>query len=171
MTVNLDPFVVPVILILIAASVSFLVALYWHHRGDAKALKEAESKQAEALKEQVALLKSELELVRQAIVPISTAFQSLLIKELTHFHTPVMDALLTKIGPPYMLTDVEEKELVAALHDRMSEDSGLMTESERNAATMLPMVIKRVKSEASLGINELQIQLVTIPNGDHKDAT
>lgn len=169
-TIDLQPYIVPVVLILIAAMVSFLVSLYWHSREDARAIRELQEKTVKEMEAQVTSLKTELELVRQAIVPISTAFQSLLIKELTHFHTPVMDAMLAKVGPPYALTDIEEKELIAALDERMKAEGDLMTESERDAAQMLPMVIKRVKAEAALGINELQIQLVSIPNGEHKEA-
>ena len=43
-------------------------------------------------------LERQVALVGQAIVPISAAFQAILIKELTHIHTPVLDRLLEKVG-------------------------------------------------------------------------
>jgi hypothetical protein len=127
---------------IISALITFLASRYW-------VLRSIRQKNEERMTE----VEKQLALVKQSITPISAAFQAILIKELTHFHTPVMDALMVKVGPPYTLTDVEEKELIAALEVRMQEVGSLITESERDAAAMLPMVIKRVKAELAMGVS------------------
>lgn len=110
----------------------------------------------EKLIDRVIELESQLLLLRQQVVPISTAFQAILIKELTHIHEPVVDELLAKIGPPYILNPEEEEQLLSALADRVNSTSAMMTESERGAAAMLPMVIKRVRAELALNVGDLQ---------------
>ena len=80
-------------------------------------------------------------------VPINVAIQTLLIKELTHYHTPEVDALLAKLGPPFTLTDDEERALLLALEKREQEKDSQITDSEREAARMLPLIIKRIKRD------------------------
>src|SRR5678815_4707353 len=95
-------------------------------------------------------------------MPISTAFQAILIKELTHFHTPVMDALMSKIGPPFTLTAAEETELIAALEQRTQDMAAEISDSERDAAKILPLVMKRAKLEAlALQPEDTRLKLVT----------
>lgn len=114
---------------------------------------------------------SELEvkvgLVTQAVVPISTAFQAVLIKTLTHFHTPVVDALLAKLGPPYALTDEEAEQLRLALLDRERDMGDRITDEERDAAHILPAVIKRAKADAARAMMQpplpVAFRLVAIP--------
>ena len=97
-------------------------------------------------------------------VPISTAFQAILIKELTHFHTPEMDALMAKIGPPNTLTVVEQERLAVLLNERMKDMGPLISDSERDAARILPAIMKRAKIEQNVitGAEETKVSLVSV---------
>ncbi len=141
-----------IVLLVIGAVLTFLSAAYWMARAEKK-----------ALLARVVELERLNSLVTQAVVPISAAFQAILIKELTHFHTPIMDALMVKLGPPNTLTTAEEVELVAALKQREQDMDGLIDDAERDAARMLPMVMKRVKAESESPNMETTIQVVARP--------
>jgi len=95
-------------------------------------------------------LEKNLALVNQAVVPISAAFQAILIKDLTHFHTPEMDNLLAKIGPPLTLTAQEAARLEVLLAARARDVDNLISEQERDAARMLPMVMRRVLADRDM---------------------
>jgi|SRR5579863_1049082 len=90
-------------------------------------------------------LEKSLALVNQAVVPISAAFQAMLIKDLTHAHTPEIDALLAKIGPPLVLT-LRDVDRLGVLLAEVTADNTI-TERERDAARMLPMVMRRVLAD------------------------
>ena len=113
-------------------------------------------------------LERQLSLVNQAVVPISTAFQAILIKELTHYHTPRMDELMVKLGPPDVLSEAEEAELIDALDERTRDMGDLISDAERDAARMLPMVMKRARAEteaAAATANAPVIKVVLVPPG------
>jgi len=155
--------VVPLATLVGGALLTFFASWFWWLKKGRQSDAEKLGRAAEVMVERVNDLERQLALVNQTIVPISAAFQAILVKELTHFHTPVMDALMVKLGPPYSLTDEEERELIIALAERSREVSSLITESERDAATMLPMVIKRVKTESSLDSSALRLKVVALP--------
>jgi hypothetical protein len=94
-------------------------------------------------------LEKQIALISASVIPISTAFQAILIKELTHMHTPRLDELLTKVGPPSTMTTGEEEEFYRLLREKVEDLDGLIPEAERDAATMLPLVMKRAKIEAA----------------------
>jgi hypothetical protein len=126
----------------------------------------------EKLSDRMAKVEASLSMVNQAILPMSTAFQAILVKELTHFHTPAVDALLKKLGPPLTITEAEMETLQCELRHRISESDPLVTRAEREAAIMLPYVIRRVARERD-GLVPLagkQIQLVSV-SGDSPDTT
>lgn len=108
-------------------------------------------------------LESQLGAIGDRVLPITTAFQALLVQELTHFHEPRTDALLTKLGPPITLTDAEEAELLHRLRQREVDMGHLITPSERDAARILPLIMKRIRAENDmLGQVPPLFQLVTI---------
>jgi hypothetical protein len=86
-------------------------------------------------------------LISRQTIPISAAFQATLIQDLTHFHTPEMDALLVKLGPPFVLTQREVDRLIMLLEERERDLGGDVGQGERDAARMLPMVIRRVAAD------------------------
>src|ERR1700686_3873345 len=73
---------------------------------------------------------------------MSAAFQMAIVKQLTHFHTPKLDALLAKLGPPFMLTEAEMEELIAELKNREQDMGQLIDDGEREAAKMLPAIMR-----------------------------
>jgi hypothetical protein len=142
-----SPFANSVALLVIGAALSFAAAWFWFRKNAAVAEARRISEEHAKLVTRVADMERQMGQVGQAILPISAAFQAILIKELTHFHTPVMDALLVKLGPPVTLTADEEVALQQALETRVEEMNGALNEAERDAAIMLPMVMRRVRAE------------------------
>lgn len=151
-------------LILLTAVMTFMATAYWQRRGridretERKAAKLAEENKQ--LMDRVLDMEKQLGMLNQAVLPISTAFQAILIKELTHFHTPEMDALMVKIGPPNTLSDDEMTRLEVLLEERTRDMATEIPESERDAAHMLPYVMKRAKMDLEA---EKKLQLVSVP--------
>lgn len=134
------------------------------------------NKLAEEHKELVATvneLKNQLGLVSQVVTPINQAMQALLIRELTHARTPEMDALLAKLPPDGELTTEEFARLTILLKERIDALNGSIPESEREAAIILPYVIKRVKAEAADLADKAseapQLKIVAVPAGVSDD--
>jgi hypothetical protein len=150
----------PFILILTSSGMSFVIAWYWFARNakvDAAAKHDAT---IQKLMDRISELEKQQLLMGAAMAPLSTVFQARLIKELTHFHTPEMDALMAKMGPPYTLTVEEEGKLIQLLKQRQADMSNLISDSERDAALMLPLLMKRVKNETVVN-HEPPVVLVT----------
>jgi hypothetical protein len=120
---------------LLGSLLTFMAAWYWFQ----KRVNDEKSKEIAA--EHIALL-------TQSILPMNTAFQTILVRELTHFHTPKMDALLEKLGPPYALSTAEEIELSQALEQRTKDMGTEIDQSEREAAIILPYIMRRVRAES-----------------------
>lgn len=155
------PFMNSVLLTVLAAVLGILTTAFWNRRSR-RTLEGAIRREAEdAVKARLTELESKLQVLNQAVVPISAAFQAILIKELTHFHTPEMDALMEKIGPPSRLTLQEEQRLFRLLNNRATELNGEIPVLERDAATMLPMVMRRAKAEQDSLV--VDVQVVALP--------
>jgi hypothetical protein len=159
------------LLIILSSTLTFMSTMFFTIRSRSVAEKEKmlaeKEKIAEghaALQQRVAGLESQLALVNQAVVPISTAFQAILIKELTHYHTKEMDALLVKVGPPNVLTGAEESRLAVMLEARTKDMGPLISASERDAAMMLPAVMTRAKEEQLVlaSAEQMKLKLVTV---------
>lgn len=148
---------------LVGAALSFLTAWFWFQRKKALDAAVALTSEHEKVKLRVADLETKLALVTQAVVPISTAFQAILIKELTHYHTPEMDELMVKIGPPNLLTKDEENRLFILLEERTRDMGPLISESERGAAHILPVVMARARAENEVPENTGEMKLVGLP--------
>jgi hypothetical protein len=162
------PFWESIALLLIGAVVTFLASWFWFAKTGRRA-NGVERRQAEQkLKDRVTELESKIALVQQAVVPISTAFQAILIKELTHLHAPELDALMLKLGPPFTLTLEEQERLTVLLTERARDMGDSIPQSEREAAMMLPFIIKRVRAENGLDVNALQLAVVALPRRPRK---
>ena len=110
--------------------------------------------------------------------PLFTVMQEKLIKELTHFHTPEMDALLVKVGPPNVLTIEERERLATMLQERTKDLNGEISPNERDAATIFPIIMKRAAEEQStlqvarrnklkpMGLTEVVVVTDSTPKGD-----
>ena len=132
---------------ILTAILVFIATQYWSHRTASLMLATKIADENELLIRRVDALDKQLSLLSQAVVPISVAYQNILVRELTHYHTPVLDALLAKLGPPYTLTEEEEAQFFRLLQEREKEYGDLITQSERDAARILPVVMRRVKAE------------------------
>lgn len=101
------------------------------------------------LTDRVTELEKQSALMDHTVTPLSVAFQKMLVDQLTHYHTPEMDALMVKLTD-LTLTAEEKARLLVMLEERTRDMGDLITPSERNAAAMLPMVMQRVEEEAEL---------------------
>jgi hypothetical protein len=159
-----------VLIVLLTAGLGFMAARYWFVKNQAVALVKAAEDEARRIKDghdklvqRVYELEREHAVVKSAVVPITTAFQALLIKELTHFHTPVMDALMVKIGPPNTLTSEEETQLAELLEQRAKDMADEIPDSEREAAHILPIIMRRAKVEQDQIAQDSVLAIVAIP--------
>lgn len=172
---NINTALIAFLSIAVTAGFTFAMASYWNNRQTKATAAENLAKAAAtaalnlaaasaATVSRITELERQLSLVTQAVVPISTAFQAILIKELTHYHTPRMDELMTRVGPPSTLSIAEEAELAHLLSQRTKDMGDEITESERDAAMILPIVMKRARAEAVLidGASPSIIRLVSI---------
>src|SRR5882672_4237305 len=136
-------------LVLLSALISFCSVAYWtrlsrRDKEHERLLDETTHRIEQARQDRedllIRLLKIEtsLAVIDQKFVPISTALQTILVKELTHYHTPVMDELLSRIGPPSELSVEEESDLTKLLLERTRDMGLLISSSERDAAFILP---------------------------------
>jgi hypothetical protein len=161
---DVPPIVVNAALALLSGGCGLLVTLYFTTRKEAVTKAAVIAEGHEKMKDRVTELERTLAQVNAQVIPISTAFQAILIKELTHFHTPEMDALMVKIGPPNTLTPDEEKRLAALLVERTKDMGPEISDSERDAAAILPAVMKRsrIEQETIRTAESLKLKLVTV---------
>jgi hypothetical protein len=160
------PLLINVALLVMSACLGFLANRYFVRRKEIRADSQIAALDKAATMARIVDLESKLALVNAAVVPISTAFQAILIKELTHFHTPEMDALMVKIGPPNTLTSGDEKRLETMLKERMDDMGPEISDRERGAAMILPEVMKRAKLEQDVlaTVEAPQVKLVAVIN-------
>ena len=149
---------------IVTAGIGTLLTVLMWYASNKRAEATAIAASHEKLLNRVVELESQLKLVNQAVVPISAAFQAILIKDLTHAHTPEIDELLRKIGPPFILTDAEVERLVVLLRQVTHDMGNLVDQQERDAAVMLPLVMRRVladKKKSGIEAEPLVWMLVT----------
>lgn len=134
---TLKQILITVGLMILAALISAVGVWFWRQKD-----------QKTKLSDRVSELEKQLGIVGAQVAPFNTAFQSILIKQLTHAHTPYQDALLKKLGdagtPP--ITEAEEAELIEVLKEIIADPS--VPDDERDAAEVLIPQMRRVKREA-----------------------
>lgn len=81
--------------------ISFVGALFWAHRKQKQDRAVTVDVATAARDARISELENKLSLLTQSVMPISAAFQAILIKQLTHFHLPEIDALLAKSALRY----------------------------------------------------------------------
>lgn len=153
-----------VALLVIAGILTFAAALFWWQKNQAVKEKEKLAVGHQSVVDELKEMQIAMAGIRAAVVPISAAYQAILIKELTHFHTPEMDELMEKI-PSDSLTPEEEDRLFNVLLPQREKDMGpLISETERDAAHILPVIVKRARAEAAkVALAEkLKLKLVTV---------
>ena len=155
------------ILLFIGSLFTFFTSWYWRRKNIKdnaveKARDKAERELIE-LKIRSDAQDKQIALLSQSVLPLNAAYQAMLVKELTHLHTPVPDELLKKLGPPYAMSSDDERALILELETRANEEGSLITETERDAAKMLPMVIRRAKVENTMAVSNFRLNVVAIP--------
>jgi len=137
--------IVPILIFILG----FIASWFWASRMARAKLKDKKELKDKGVLDRIVELEKQLSTLKAAVVPISSIYQAILVKELTHFHTPIMDALLVKLGPPNTLTDDEVDELATALKERAADMGDKISALERDAAIMLPYVVKRAAAESA----------------------
>lgn len=144
---TIAPWMNSLVSIFLASGLGFLGSRYWRTKTNLDEKEKSIAQGHQNALDRITELEKQAALVSAAVIPISTAFQAILIKELTHFHTPEMDALLVKVGPPNMLTPQDRDRLSVMLVERTKDLGDLISPSERDAAAILPIVMKRAQIE------------------------
>jgi hypothetical protein len=152
-----------ILLLFIGGLVSASVALYLYNKKQQNEKEKDIAQDHERLERRVVELEKALALVSQTVLPISTVYQAMLVRELTHAHTPVVDALLAKVGIPGALSEQDMLELQKALERRYSEVDPQIGDDERDAARIFPIIMKRAKVEQMvIGAGPLKIKFATV---------
>jgi len=159
-------------LLILSIGLTFLSTRYFHRRTEVRIAEEARERTEKLMSARIEELERRLGEVGSTVQPLSAAFQAMLIKQLTHFHTPVLDALLVKLGPPVTLTDEEREQMTMLLEERSRDVGAQIDELERHAAHILPYVVKMVTIEQTTDTSHDPIELVTVPEApEAKDVT
>lgn len=164
----------PLLLVILAASLSFAAATYIasRKREDDVATKSDIAKElalniatatTTAMQREIAELKRQIDVLNIPVQQLNTAFQAILVRQLTHFHTKELDDLMEKLGPPLTLTAAELKRMEVLLKARENDVDDQIDESEREAAHMLPMVIKRVAADLAKPEPASDLIVVAVP--------
>lgn len=154
---------IPAATLAVGAGLTFAATWFWKVVEKKADELEVLSKARAALLLRVSELEKQLAIVQVTVVPISAAYQAMLVKQLTHFHTPELDALLVKLGPPSALDSDEAQRMAVLLQARTIDMGDEIDDSERDAAAMLPMVVRRVAEEVAAATGSAMIQTVSIP--------
>jgi hypothetical protein len=118
----------------------------------ARLLKGKDSRTAERLEEiakesqKVTELERQVAVLMSDAVPVKALVQALAIAKLTHIHTPEMDALLLKVGPPSTLTASEIDRMESLLRERAADPN--FDEEERIWARIFPDWLRLNKLDA-----------------------
>jgi hypothetical protein len=159
---NITDYVGEGVFAVVTAITSFFGALFWARRKHIAAIVDEKAAASAARDARLVDLERQVGLLTQTVQPLSAAFQAILVKQLSHFHTPHIDLLLSKLGPPVLLTAAEEIELAKELQQRALDLVAEISAGEREAAMMLPYVIQRVRREAVQKV-PLDVVLVAVP--------
>jgi hypothetical protein len=129
-------------LALSSATLTFLMAWLWWRKNEAVSRAKEAAAAHKVVLDDISELKTNIRLIN---LSRSEAFQAQLIEKLTHHHTPVIDALMAKVGPPNVLTQKEDRALTDELIKRASDPA--IDDEERLAAVLLPGVMVLVKMD------------------------
>jgi len=152
------------LLALFGTALGVITTWFWKSRDEAVRKATVIAGEHEAALKRISDLEKKQGIVDAQLVPFNGLMQAMLIKELTHAHTPEMDALMVKLGPPNILTPAEERRLTVMLQERYARPDPSVSEQERDAAFILPAVIRRARSEAQVlqDAEDIRVKLVSI---------
>jgi len=159
---SVSPIIVNGIGILLTAALAFLGTMFWRWRRRADLRIAANNVLLKALQDQLSAQQGQLLMLGTAVQPLTAAMASMLVKALTHYHSPETDALLAKVGPPNTLTMEEEKRLGKTMQERSVDMADVISPLERNAAQLLLLIVERNRLETG-NSEELVPVLVGVP--------
>jgi hypothetical protein len=157
-----SPFIVNGVELVLGAGLTFLASAYWRWRRKSDAVAAKNAATIKALQEQLTVQQGQLQMLGVAVQPLTAAMASMLVKSLTHYHTPDTDVLLAKVGPPNTLTQEEEEDLRGLMNERSNDRAARISPLERNAAQLLLLIVERNRLEAG-NTDELFPVLVGVP--------
>jgi hypothetical protein len=162
----ISPWVVNGVEIVLTAALGFAATAFWRWRRNAERAaakaKKANDDLIAAMQAQISAQEGKLLMLGASVQPLTAAMAAMLVKSLTHFHMPRTDLLLSRVGPPNMLTADEEHELRELLRVRSAETAEAILPLERNAADLLPLIIERNRLEGP-ELSQMQPILVGVP--------
>lgn len=105
-------------------------------------------------------MEKRISLLEARSIPTAAAFQALLAMKLTHAHTPELDALLARAGPPSNLLAHEWSQMNGLLAERYKNTSDPeVSEEEKDAAYIFPFVVRMARAEYDV-IHDVQELIV-----------
>jgi len=129
---------------------------------------------AKELLERIARIERSQAIVDKVVEPFWTAAQRKLVDELTHFHTPELDRLMEHVLEGTLTAPEDVDRLAAMLAERATSLDHRISPSERDAALILPAVIRKAYAESQDILNPetpagaLKIIREQAPNGDQQ---
>lgn len=151
--------------LLFGGALTFAATAFWTNRASKRLAAEKVLSEKDDLLARIAELETQLNVIGQAVTPLTQAMQAMLVKQLTHYHTPRMDELLAKLDP-FTLSDEEENELFALLAQRTLDLNGRIPPIERIYAKALPLVIAMVRHDLSLSKAIDNLTVIAVPTKD-----
>lgn len=145
----------------LTAIFSAIGAVFWRRRNALEKAKGELAEVARAQDKRIQELEKNLAVLTETVRPFWSAAVANLVAELKHPHTPELDDLLARVGPPSDLSDKEMKRAERLLLE-VAQDTTLPA-SERGAAFILPTVIARATAEYENPVEKGPVQLVTVP--------
>jgi hypothetical protein len=92
---------------ILAGSLLFLGGAYWRLQNKKELMQTKLEETATSVQDQLTALHTKVQHLEQTVQPLTEAMATVLVKSLTDFHNPEVDALLAKVGPS--ATRLEEK--------------------------------------------------------------
>jgi hypothetical protein len=149
---------------LAGAVVGFFGTRYWRKRDRMQKMIDRRAASSALTLDKVLELESQLAQLKLTVTPITDAMQQLLIKKLTHFHTPILDALMQR-ALSGIITPEENAKMERLLVEREKELDTEVNEYERICARILPDVIRLVilSHDEETDPAALQLLVVSVP--------
>jgi hypothetical protein len=122
---------------------------------------------SDSIYERMRNVEAQLSALMTTATPLSKLMRDTIIKELTHSHAPELDDLLAKVKADELLPS-DEQRLFALLKERAEARDDRINMDERDAAIMLPPVMRRIKQERENPPVEIELRVVSVPVTEDK---
>lgn len=120
-------------------------------------------------KEKVVELQREVAIMKAAAIPITAAFQAMLVSGLRHHHAPALDEVLDKMTAGERLTPKDLKIREEGLAKRQNDPNA--DEAERIKAKILPDIERLAELEKEEGLTDPIIETVLVSKPGTRQVT